>query len=198
MQNKALLEGDVDVGFIRPPIDLVHLDSDLLFEEALVVHMSKSNPLAKRKSVRVKDLAGEHLLLPERRVTSGLYDKTIDLYRAAGVIPNVIHVQMIPTPHGDLQALLLASRKGTFIMPDEAVCRPAPGGEVVAVPLDEPDAHVEVRMAWRKLEKSTAVLAFLNTARRVLLVAARCPGATGHGSQVRIHGKDAELLSRRI
>ena len=177
LQNRALAEGDVDVGFIRPPIDLVHLDSELLFEEGLVVHVSKSNPLAKRKSLRVKDLIGEPLFLPEQPVSIGLYAKTLELYSKAGVTPNVIHVPMEPTPHGDMQTILLASRKGIFIMPDEIVCRPAAGSEVVAIPLDEPDAQVEVRMAWRKSEKSTAVLAFLDSARRVFPAASRCPAA---------------------
>jgi len=182
LQNQALVEGEVDVGFLRPPIDSVHLDSELLFEEDLVVHVSKSNPLAKRKSLRVKDLINEPLFLPGHRVSTGLYGKTLELYRKAGVTPNVIHVPMEPTPHGDMQTILLASRQGIFIMPDEIACRPAAGCQVVAIPLDEPDAQVEVRMAWRKFEKSTAVLAFMASARRVFPAASRCPAVLGDRS----------------
>ncbi|HKV06135.1 MAG TPA: LysR substrate-binding domain-containing protein [Candidatus Acidoferrales bacterium] len=167
VQNEALLEGELDVGFLRPPIDLVHVVSEPLFEEGLAVHISKSNPLAKRKFLRMRDLAGEPLLLPSRNTSSGLYRKTLALYNSAGVTPNIIPLATTPLPHGDIQAILLACRKGIFIMPDEVACRPAPGSEVVAVPLDEPEAKVEVRMAWRRNERSAVVGAFLNTARRV-------------------------------
>jgi DNA-binding transcriptional LysR family regulator len=70
-------------------------------------------------------------------------------------------------PHGDIQTLLLASRKGISIMPDEPSCSPGAGSEVVAIPFDEPDAKVEVHVAWRRSERSPAVLAFLDSVRRV-------------------------------
>jgi DNA-binding transcriptional LysR family regulator len=180
-QNEALLEGKIDIGFLRPPVDPAHLESELLFEEGLSVHMSKANPLAKRKALRIRDLASEPLLIPERVASTGLYDKTLKLYAEAGVTPNVVHVAMDPLPHSDLQTVLLACRRGIFIMPDEVGCCPPPGGEVVSVPLDEPDAKIAVHAAWRKCEKSVAVFAFLNTARRVYggapLPGSRCAAA---------------------
>jgi DNA-binding transcriptional LysR family regulator len=170
-QNEALLAGEIDVGFLRPPIDPSHLVSELLYEEGLSVHVSKASPLAKRKTLRVKDLAGESLLLPERKVAIGMYDKALELYAAAGVTPNIIHVSMDPLPHNDVQTLLLTSRKGIFIMPDEAACRPAPGSEVASIPLDEPNAKVEVHVAWRKDESSATVFAFLDSVRTVFRTA---------------------------
>lgn len=172
LQNEVLLGGDIDVGFLRPSIDPVHLDSELLFEERLLVHVNKSSPLAKRKALRMQDLAGESLLLHDREASSGLYDKAVELYRNAGLTPNIIPLPKDPTPHGDVQSLLVACRKGIFIMPDEVSCHPAPGGEVVAVPLDEPDATIGVYMAWRTGEKSMPVHAFLDSARTVFGTAA--------------------------
>jgi len=175
-QNEALAEGKIDIGFLRPFIDPIHLVSELLFEEGLSVHVSRANPLAKRKTLRVKDLAGEPLLLPDRVASTGLYDKTLELYSRAGLAPNVVHVPMDPVPHNiDLQTVLLACRKGIFIMPDEIGCHPAPGSEVVAVPLDEPNAKIEVRVAWRKDEKSATVLAFLDSVRTVFRTAPSGP-----------------------
>jgi DNA-binding transcriptional LysR family regulator len=166
-QNEALLAGEIDIGFLRPPIDPVHLTSELLYKEGFSVHVSKASPLAKRKSLRVKDLAGESLLMPERRASTGLYDKTLELYARAGMTPHIVHVSIDPLPHNDVQKLLLISRKGIFIMPDEVACHPAFGSEVVAVPLDEPNAKVEVHVAWRKDEPSATVAAFLDTVRAV-------------------------------
>jgi DNA-binding transcriptional LysR family regulator len=172
-QNKALIDGDIDVGFLRPMVDSVHLMTEVLFQESFVVHLCRANPLAKRKALRIKDLAGETLLLPNRGASTALYDKTIEMYAEAGVSPKIVHVAMDPVPHSDTQTVLLTCHKGIFIMPDEVACRPAQGSEIVAVPLDEPKAKIDVNMAWRKTEKSTAVLTFLDTSRRVFCVPAK-------------------------
>ena len=106
----------------------------------MVVYISKANPLAKRKSLRVKDLADQTLLLFDRKIAPGLYDKTLELYTTAGVNPIISSVAVELVPNNDLQALLLTCRKGIRIIPDEIACRPAPGSEVAVVPLDEPGA----------------------------------------------------------
>jgi DNA-binding transcriptional LysR family regulator len=168
MQVNALHNGAIDVGFLRPSADEVHLASEFLFEERLVVHVSKANPLANRRSLRMKDIAGEPLLIHDRSTASGLYDKTFELYRNAGITPQVIKLQSEPAPHGDVQTILLTCRKGIFILPDEIACRPPTDGGVIALPLDEPDASIEVHVGWRKNEKSPIVLSFLNSVRRVL------------------------------
>ena len=179
-QNKALLDGDIDVGFLRPLVDSIHLTTEVLFQESFVVHLSRTNPLAKRKTLRIKDLAGETLLLPNRGASTALYDKTNEMYAEAGISPKIVHVAMDPVPHSDTQIVLLTCHKGIFIMPDEVACRPASGSEIVAVPLDEPNAKIDVLMAWRKAEKSAAVFAFLDTARRVFRTPAKCcPPARG-------------------
>jgi DNA-binding transcriptional LysR family regulator len=166
-QCEALLHATIDVGFLRPSVNHAELTSEVLFEERFVIHASKDSPLAKHKSLRVKDLAGESLLVPNCKPPVSIYDKTIDLCAKASVPIKVIQVSTDPAPHGDIQTLLLASRKGISIMPDEPSCSPAVGSEVVAIPFDEPDAKVDVHVAWRKSERSPAVLTFLNSVRRV-------------------------------
>jgi len=143
------------------------LMTEVLFQESLAVHVSRTNPLAKRKNLKIKDLAGELLLLPNRGGSTGLYDKTLELYAEAGIAPKIVHIDLDPVPHSDTQIVLLTCHKGIFIMPDELSCRPAHGSEVVAVPLDEPNAKIDVHVAWRRDEKSATVLAFLDSTRRV-------------------------------
>jgi DNA-binding transcriptional LysR family regulator len=159
--------------------DSFSLDAEALFEEKFVVHVSRTSPLAKRRSLRIKDLAGETLLLPNRQFCPPMYDKTLELYAQAGVSPNMLHVPLTPSPNSDSQILLVACHKGIFIMPDETCGRPHPGGEVVCVPLDEPDAKIAVCVTWRKNEKSPAVPAFLESVRRVLRCSAEYSAAEG-------------------
>jgi DNA-binding transcriptional LysR family regulator len=183
-QYKALPESDLDVGILRPYVNTGQLVSEFLFQEKMVVHLSKANPLAKRKSLRLKDLAEEPLLLFDPVMASGLHDKTLDLYAAAGVTPNIVYVPPEPAPHNGVQMMMLTCRKGILIIPDEIACRPAAGSEVAVVPLDEPGATAEVHMVWRKNEDSRAVLAFLDTVRCVFRTTARSALPFGDRSAV--------------
>jgi DNA-binding transcriptional LysR family regulator len=180
-QNKALINGDIDVGFLRPFVDSTQLTTEVLFQESLVVHVSRTNPLAKRRTLKMRDLAGETILLPNRGGSTGLYDKTLELYAEAGITPKIVHIELEPVPHSDTQIVLLTYHKGIFIMPDELSSRPAQGSEVVAVPLDEPNAKIDVLIAWRRAEKLATVLAFVDTSRRVFRDASKsnCPPDRG-------------------
>jgi DNA-binding transcriptional LysR family regulator len=183
LQEKPLVEGEIDVGFVRCVFDSFQLEAQVLFEERFVVHVSRASPLAKRRSLRIQDLAGETLLLPNRNFCPPMYDRTLELYAQAGISPSVLHVPLTPSPNSDSQIVLLACRKGIFIMPDESCGRPHPGGEVVCVPLEEPDAKIAVCVTWRKGEMSSTVLAFLESARRVLRQPAEYPVAADMRSQ---------------
>jgi LysR family transcriptional regulator, benzoate and cis,cis-muconate-responsive activator of ben and cat genes len=164
LQNRALIEDEIDVGFLRPHVDPVHLVSEPLFEERFIVLVSKASPLAKRKALRAADLAKRPLFVHSRSVSSGLHDEILRLYERAGATPEIVQLPP-PTPHGGVLRFLLASRDGVFIVPDEIESYPAPKSGMVAVALDEPSARVEVRMAWRKSETSSAVLTFLDSMR---------------------------------
>lgn len=172
LQSAALVEGKIDVGFLRPPVDRVHLNSEPLFEERLILLVNRANPLAKRKSVRIRDLAGETLLLHDRSASAGLYDKVLDLFARAGVSPEIVQLPVDPMPSDDVQRLLLAAHRGVFIAAEEPPARVALGCAGTVVPIEEPDAKVEVHMAWRKGEHSGTVLAFMDSVRRVF---ARAP-----------------------
>jgi DNA-binding transcriptional LysR family regulator len=166
LQNTALREGDIDIGFMRPPVDAV-LASEVLYNERLIVVLGKTNPLAKRKVLRINDLAEETLFLPDRNVGCGLHDRTLELYAKAGISPKISPLVAEASSHGEVHKILLAANKGIFIVGDETSSRVDNGNVAVAVPLDEPDAKIEVRMAWRKNERSPAILAVIESARKV-------------------------------
>lgn len=176
MQNTALREGTIDVGFLRPPVD-PSLAWEVLYHEQLVALMGKTNSLAKRKSVRMKDLAEETVFLPAPSVGSGLRDKALDLYARAGVTPRVSPLAADPMSHGEVHKVLLAANKGIFIVGDELSTRVDNGNVAAAVPIEDPDAKIEVCVAWRKAEKSAAVLALVETARRMFAATSNSRGA---------------------
>ncbi|HEY6443091.1 MAG TPA: LysR substrate-binding domain-containing protein [Candidatus Acidoferrales bacterium] len=168
LQNGALVEGKIDIGFLRPPVDTVRLSCEFLYEERLIAMMSRAHPLAKRKTLRIKDLADETLFLPDPSVGGGLLKRTLELFAKAGVSPRVSPMTADPLSHGEVHKVLLAANKGIFIIADEASTRAENRNIAVAVPIDDPDARIDVYMAWRKTEQSPTVLAILDTARAVL------------------------------
>lgn len=165
LQNEALHKGEIDVGFLRPPVDQVNLDCELLFEEEFVVVLPKSHRLAQRKFVRMKDIADEPLIIFDRSFSSGLYDKILGLYSRQGLTPHfaVTHVEA----HEEAGAIMVASGKAIFVGAGAIVTRSVDGIELASVRLKEAEAKIEVYMAWRRDKESTAVFSFLDSVRRV-------------------------------
>lgn len=164
-QNEALHKSEIDVGFLRPPVDRVNLECELLFEEEFVVVLPIAHRLAKRKFVKLKDVANEPLIIFDRNFSSGLYDKILGLYSRQGLTPHftVTHVEA----HEEAGAIMVASGKAIFIGAGAIVTRSVHGIELASVRLNETEAKIEVYMAWRKHEESPAVFSFLDSVRRV-------------------------------
>ncbi len=165
-QNDALRKRDIDIGFLRPPVDHINLGCELLYEEEFVVILPKTHRLAKRRSVRLRDIAEEPLIIFDRTFSSGLYDKILGLYSRHGFTPRLIptHVEA----HEEAGAIMVASGKAIFVGAGAIVNRSVAGIDLASVRLNEPEAKIEVYVAWRKSEDSPAVPAFLDCIRRVL------------------------------
>ncbi len=174
-QNAALAARVIDVGFLRPPVDTLANQAEKIFSQPLHVLLHKLSPLAKRKAVRLRELADFPLLLHNRETSIGGYEKALELYQRAGITPRVVHTTT--GPFEEAGALLVASGKGIYIGAGPAGRRPVLHKDVVAVALDEPEAKVDVFVAWRRQESSPAVLGFVETVRRVF-------GLPGKGSQL--------------
>lgn len=167
LQNQALRESKIDIGFMRPPVD-AGLCSEMLYEERLIALVSKSNPLSKRKTLRIKDVGNETLFLPDRSVGGGLRDKILELYAKAGLTPRISPLSADPVSSNDVHKVLLAANKGIFILADEIGTRADSSNVAMPIPIEDPDARIGLYMVWRKNEKSSSVLALLDTTRRVL------------------------------
>jgi DNA-binding transcriptional LysR family regulator len=165
LQNEALRKGEIDIGFFRPPIDQAHLDCELLFEEEFVVVLPRTHPLAKRRFLRLKDIASQPSIIFDRSFSSWLYDKMLGLYSRHGLTSQltVTHVE-----DEEAGAVMVASGKAILMGVGTVSNRSVAGVDLVSVRLSEPEAKIELYMAWRKNEQSTAVFSFLDSARRIL------------------------------
>lgn len=165
-QNDSLRKRDIDVGFLRPPLDHVDLECELLYEEEFVVILPKQHRLAKRRTLRMHDIANEPLIIFDRNFSSGLYDKILGLYSRHGLTPRLIptHVEA----HEEAGAIMVASGKAIFMGAGAIVNRTVSGIQLASVRLNEPEAKIEVYAAWRKDEASPAVNGFLDCMRVTL------------------------------
>ena len=166
LQNDALLTRAIDVGLMRPPFDATRLNSELCYEEQLLALLSRANRFAHRKTIKLKQIADLPLVLHERRVGVGVHEKVLQLYRNAELSPHVITLAV--KPDGETGLMLVASGQGVAIRMAPSWSRPTFGNHIVAIPIDEPGANIELHMVWRKEEKSVAVFSFLDSARKAL------------------------------
>jgi DNA-binding transcriptional LysR family regulator len=165
LQNEALRTRTIDVGFLRPVIDHAHLLSEHIFTERFVVVLPTANPLARCKSLSVKQLAHETLLLIEHHISSTVYDRTLELYRSAKLQPKIIQTRTLP--YEEAGAILVASGKGIYIAVGSDPVHPSFMDRLTTVPLKERDAKVDVHVAWHRDERSVAVREFIATSLRV-------------------------------
>ncbi len=164
--DEQLKNGTLDIAFTRPPFDEEALNVAPLFEEPLVAVVSADSPLASRKSVRLRDLAREPVLLWDRHLMPAVYDKVLELFAGAGLEP-----QTIPTPgagpHNHRGLMLVASGQGPYICVGVPLTSPQPTSGIALVPIADPEATIDICVVWRKNEQSPAVAQLMEAVVRV-------------------------------
>jgi DNA-binding transcriptional LysR family regulator len=165
-QHEALRHRIIDVGVLRHVADDPAIECRALFSERFVVVVSEHSPLAKRRSLRLKQLIQDPLLIHDREWAALAHDKILSLYSAAGVTPNIVTLHAVPGEQASM--LAVASGEGVCLALRSPISRSyVPVAGVAIVPLDEPDAELQVQVAWRKGETSGTVRQFLQSTREV-------------------------------
>jgi DNA-binding transcriptional LysR family regulator len=117
-QVQMLETGSLDIGFLRVPIgEHSTLDVVTVHREPFVLVVPSSHKLAKRKRVRLREVAGQDFVMYERTYAPGFHDLMFGILRDAGIVPNVTQTAVeIPT-----LISLVASGMGITIMPASVV-----------------------------------------------------------------------------
>lgn len=155
----------IDVALTRAAVEAASIASEPLFQERIVVLIRDDHPLARTGSVRLRHLASETLLMPDRKASPVPFEKAMGLYGAAAVTPRLIHTRGGPTTQSGL--MLVASGEGVYFSVGSGFTQPQGAEGVAVLTLDEPDATIPVLLAFRRDESSEAVLDFVTSARDV-------------------------------
>ena len=117
-QVQMLETGSLDIGFLRLPIgEHSALDVVTVHREPFVLVVPSSHKLAKRKRVRLREVAGQDFVMYERTYAPGFHDLIFGMLRDAGIVPNVSQTAAeIP-----MLISLVASGMGVAILPASAV-----------------------------------------------------------------------------
>jgi DNA-binding transcriptional LysR family regulator len=112
-QLEALLQSRIDAGFTSVSTSLPAMECRLLTREKLIVALPQHHPIAGHRTVDLKHLSEERILLPPRHALSGVHEGIINACQKAGFVPK--HVQSIRL--AEIAVRLVASGFGIALIP---------------------------------------------------------------------------------
>jgi DNA-binding transcriptional LysR family regulator len=155
-QLEALAAGDLDLGFVLPPLPGRGIDSVVVNREPLVAALPARHALARERGpIGVRSLAGEAFVMVPAALARGLSDVVLGLCTRAGFAPRVAQeaVQM------QTVVSLVSSGLGVAIVPASLLNLRRKG--VVYRPVRDPHPKIELRLAWRRNPRAAALKQFV-------------------------------------
>jgi DNA-binding transcriptional LysR family regulator len=89
-QIAALLNGQIDLAFLRDGDPTEGIRITTLLKEKYVAVLPEAHPLARRRTLSVKALEGEPFIMFARRMGPLAYDRTIACCEGSGFRPNIV------------------------------------------------------------------------------------------------------------
>jgi DNA-binding transcriptional LysR family regulator len=158
-QIAALRAGEIDVGILRPLAGMEDLHAEIIVREPFRLALPHEHRLARRRRVRVEDVASEPFVAFARDTSPLFNARLAACFGAAGIVPNVVQeATQIHTVLGLVRAGL-----GVALVPASASGLAAHG--VRLVPVTGGPEPVEVCLAWRADRHLPILPAFLEAAR---------------------------------
>lgn len=155
-----LASGRLDFGFIRldavePPLKMRPLRRD-----AFVAALPVGHPLARHRSLELKDLAREEFVIFSRKVSPRFYDSIVNACLGAGFSPNIGHESTSILSQVGFVACGLA----VGLVPRSVKHLHMPG--VVYRELDETIPLTDIALVWRDSSVSELARQFIDIAER--------------------------------
>jgi DNA-binding transcriptional LysR family regulator len=159
-QSEALLGGSLDVGFTRPlqaPY-ITQLRSETLYCDPFLAVLPIDHRLA-RSPLKLRDLANEPFVVCEREISPTLFDRIISLCEQAGFAPNIVQTSNLFSS----VLTLVEAGEGITLIPSSL--RHVRFSDLAFCPITEPQAAIELVVAWSQQRENAVQTAFLEFVR---------------------------------
>ena len=154
-QIRMLEAGSLDIGFLRLPIGgHSQLEVVMVHRESFVLVVPSRHKLAKRKRVRLSEVANQDFVMYDRTHAPGFHDLVFGMLRKAGIVPRVSQTA------GEMPTLisLVDAGMGLSILPASAVRHSV--ASVVACEIADATPMSEIGIAVSKNNRSAVVDTF--------------------------------------
>lgn len=161
-QLVALRTGALDIGFVRQPPPDHQLKFETVMTERLVLALSRTHPLAKRRHVTLRDVANEDWVLFPHEHTPGFHAQVLGLCHDAGITPRIVQVsrELYTT------VSLVDAGLGVTIIPATDITMGWKG--VRYYPVKSKRAITRISAGWRADNVNPTLAGFLDIVREVV------------------------------
>jgi DNA-binding transcriptional LysR family regulator len=166
---ESLLESAISVALVRSPTFLSRelFGFETIQHERFVVALSDSHPLAKQKSVRIKALANEPLIVPPLQPGWGYADSIFQIFRDYGIVPRIAQEAT-----GALAVVtLVAGGFGVALVPASLSNLRLPG--LTYRPVRGRCRTSDLTLVWQRDSRASTVRAFLEVVKKEYLGSGR-------------------------
>jgi DNA-binding transcriptional LysR family regulator len=155
-----VMEGEIEAGATGLPTDRSAFEVVPLMRDVLRAVVHPRSPLARRRSVALRDLERVPFVL--YREDFALHLHILDACRREGFSPQVAS----ESSQWDFMAAMVAADVGVALLP-RTICRRLDSAQVKVLPLVEPELRWDLALIWKKdRHLSPAARAFIEVVRR--------------------------------
>jgi DNA-binding transcriptional LysR family regulator len=148
-QVEALRNGRIDIGFLTLPVDSEGLVIETILQERLVVALPEKHPLAARRRIPLRALAGETLIIFPLYMSPGRFELIARMCQTAGLSLHVVHE--VDNIHTMLELISSGIRKKGVVFREL-----------------QHSPSVETGVAYRREHRSKALLLLIDIAKGVV------------------------------
>ncbi len=135
----------LEMGFVPLPAGLSDLEEIELFEVEMVLLTSRGHPLARRRYVRLDELASEHFVFTSRARTPVIYEAVYEACRRAGFEPHIV----CQGPGPNTIVRLVEAGIGIAVLP-RISAQSVPGSSVKLIQFTEPSLRARYGVIRRQ------------------------------------------------
>ncbi|MEI3611560.1 LysR family transcriptional regulator [Pseudogracilibacillus sp. SO30301A] len=142
--KSGVCDGTLDIGFVcNKPLNKKEVDIMQIVKDPLMLVVHKQHALIEKSEISVKNIEDESFIM--YRQDFSLFDSIIDACSQYGFYPNIV----CESSQKDFILEMVEAKLGVALLPSQ-ICNKINNKNIVAIPFEKPDIHLELGMIWKK------------------------------------------------